>query len=214
MNDGTGSMITVRHRSLIADRWPDQQQLSVRGPQFQDDGFPEARVRHAVQEHHPAILGTPFAPSRPGDVHDFVAAQAALGRHCERPSSGLDRENAALRTRRIFESAEGEKEDGADDDPRRVEPPEHAAIIRAVTRGEIEEKLIAIIRQEKNIADDLLRVETPLADAGIDSLDALTILFAIEEQFKISVPDDEARAMKTFGDLVDIVAKRVPGETP
>ena len=83
-----------------------------------------------------------------------------------------------------------------------------------MTRGEIEEKLIAIIRQEKNIADDLLRVETPLADAGIDSLDALTILFAIEEQFRISVPDDEARAMKTFGDLVDIVAKRVPGETP
>lgn len=87
-------------------------------------------------------------------------------------------------------------------------------MIRAVTRGEIEEKLIAIIRQEKNIADDLLRTETALADAGIDSLDALTILFAIEEQFRISVPDDEARAMKTFGDLVDIVAKRVPGDTP
>lgn len=83
-----------------------------------------------------------------------------------------------------------------------------------MTRGEIEEKLIGIIRQEKNIADDLLRTETALADAGIDSLDALTILFAIEEQFRISVPDDEARAMKTFGDLVDIVAKRVPDDTP
>ena len=75
-----------------------------------------------------------------------------------------------------------------------------------MTRGEIEEKLIAIVRQEKNVAEDLLRPETPLADAGIDSLDALTILFAIEEQFGISIPDDRARAMHTFGDMIDIVA--------
>jgi acyl carrier protein len=74
-----------------------------------------------------------------------------------------------------------------------------------VTREEIERELSAIVRQEKNVSDDLLRPETPLADAGIDSLDSLTILFAIEERFKISVPDDRARAMKTFGDMIDIV---------
>ena len=75
-----------------------------------------------------------------------------------------------------------------------------------MTRAEIEAKLIAIIQQEKSIANELLRPETPLADAGIDSLDSLTILFAIEEQFGISIPDDRARAMKTFGDMIDIVA--------
>jgi acyl carrier protein len=77
-----------------------------------------------------------------------------------------------------------------------------------VTRGEIEERLIAIVRQEKNVADELLKPETALAEAGIDSLDALTILFAIEEQFAISIPDDEARAARTFGDLIDIIEKR------
>lgn len=77
-----------------------------------------------------------------------------------------------------------------------------------MTRGEIEEKLIAIVKQEKNIPDELLRPATPLADAGIDSLDSLTILFAIEEQFRISIPDDEARAVRTFADLIDIIEKR------
>lgn len=207
-------MITVHHPSLIKDWGADPQEFPVRGPELHDHSLPQPCVRHAVQKHHPAVLAAPFAAPCAGNVHDLIAAQPALGGHRERPSPGVDREDAALRTRRIFESAQCEKQNGADHDPRRVEPPEHAAIIRAVTRGEIEEKLIAIIRQEKNIADDLLRAETPLADAGIDSLDALTILFAIEEQFAISVPDDEARAMKTFGDLVEIVAKRVPGETP
>ncbi len=83
-------------------------------------------------------------------------------------------------------------------------------MIRNVTRDEIEQKLIAIVRDEKDVAEDLLKAETPLADAGIDSLDALTILFAIEEQFHISIPDDRARAMKTFGDMTDIVQDLLP----
>ena len=79
-----------------------------------------------------------------------------------------------------------------------------------MTREEIEQKLIAIVRQEKPVAEEMLSSEMALADAGIDSLDSLTILFAIEEQFRISVPDDRARAMKTFGDLVDIVQDLLP----
>jgi acyl carrier protein len=80
-------------------------------------------------------------------------------------------------------------------------------MIRAVTRSEIEEQLIAIVRQEKHVAEGLLKPTTTLAEAGLDSLDALTVLFAIEEQFKISIPDTEARAVRTFGDLIDIIEK-------
>jgi acyl carrier protein len=78
-------------------------------------------------------------------------------------------------------------------------------MIRIVTRDEIARQLVAIVRQEKEVAEDLLKPETSLAEAGIDSLDSLQILFAIEEQFRISIPDDRARAMKTFGDMIDIV---------
>ena len=79
-----------------------------------------------------------------------------------------------------------------------------------MSREEIERELVAIVRQEKNVPEELLRPETPLADAGIDSLDSLTILFAIEERFTISIPDDRARAMKTFGDMIDIVESLLP----
>jgi acyl carrier protein len=78
-----------------------------------------------------------------------------------------------------------------------------------MTRDEIAQKLTTIVRQEKEIPDEKMTPETPLAEAGIDSLDALTILFAIEEEFKISIPDDRAKAMKTFGDMIDIVASEL-----
>ncbi|PYQ53912.1 MAG: hypothetical protein DMF59_00365 [Acidobacteria bacterium] len=74
-----------------------------------------------------------------------------------------------------------------------------------MTRDEIQQKLIDIVRQEKDIPDEKLTPGTLLTDAGVDSLDALTILFAIEENFHISIPDDKARAIKTFGDMVTVV---------
>ena len=81
-----------------------------------------------------------------------------------------------------------------------------------MTRAEIEQTLLEIVRKEKQeIPTGALAGDTPLADAGIDSLDALTILFAIEEHFKITIPDDRARAMKTFGDMVDAVEALVAG---
>ncbi len=80
-----------------------------------------------------------------------------------------------------------------------------------MTRDEIEQKLRAIVREEKpDLEEEKLTRDTALADAGIDSLDALTILFAIEENFRISIPDDRARSMKTFGDMVDAVEALMP----
>ena len=79
-----------------------------------------------------------------------------------------------------------------------------------MTRDEIERRLIAIVRKEKNIAEELLKPEMLLAEAGIDSLDSLTILFAIEEEFGISVPDDRARALQTLGDMIDVVDDLLP----
>ena len=74
-----------------------------------------------------------------------------------------------------------------------------------MTRAEIEQELLEIVKQEKDLPPEKFTPETPLADAGIDSLDALSILFAIEEHFEISIPDERARSMKTFGDMIDAV---------
>jgi len=173
-------------------------------------------VRDAIEEHHPAVFVASLPFSRVGHVNDLIAGEALRRSQCARLQAGLVREDAARGSRRIFEVAQREEQNGADENPPSVDrqpasgASHHAAIIRIVTRDEIEQKLIAIVRQEKHIPDDLLTPQTALADAGIDSLDSLTILFAVEEQFGISIPDDRARAMRTFSDLVDIVQDLLP----
>ena len=79
-----------------------------------------------------------------------------------------------------------------------------------MTRADIERTLIGIVQKEKQIGADKLTSDVALADAGFDSLDSLSILFAIEEEFHISIPDDRARAIRTFGDLIDVVEQLLP----
>ena len=127
---------------------------------------------------------------------------------------GVIAEDPIVASGRILAAAECKEERGADHHPRRVEQPKvspHGIIIAApMTRAEIESKLLDIVKSEKNIPDDKLAPETALADAGIDSLDALSILFAIEEQFHISIPDDKARSIKTFADMISVVEELLP----
>ncbi|HVT02092.1 MAG TPA: phosphopantetheine-binding protein [Thermoanaerobaculia bacterium] len=72
-------------------------------------------------------------------------------------------------------------------------------------REEIQKRIVEAIREEKTIPDGDLNPESPLADVGIDSLDALNLLFVIEEAFQISIPDSSARSIKTLRDMVNVV---------
>jgi len=148
-----------------------------------------------------------------GHVHDLIVFEAAGFRDGKRSLARIDGEDAALGAGGVFEAAQPQEEAGAEGDPRGVEEPEaarHGCYHTDVTRGEIAQKLLDIVKEEKHLGEELLNEETPLAEAGIDSLDSLTILFAIEEQFRISIPDERARAVKTFGDLVDLVEQLAP----
>jgi acyl carrier protein len=42
-------------------------------------------------------------------------------------------------------------------------------------------------------------------DLGADSLDVVELVMALEEQFSISIPDEEAESIKTVGDAVEYI---------
>lgn len=86
------------------------------------------------------------------------------------------------------------------------EPQEfHAAYNTGMSREGIEGTVVSIVREQKTLPDGPLDTSLPLNEAGIDSLDALNILFAIEEEFDISIPDDTARELRTIDDMVSAI---------
>ena len=74
-------------------------------------------------------------------------------------------------------------------------------------RSVVEQRVIALIHEQKTFEEDAIRMDTSLADVGVDSLDALNILFAIEDEYKITIPDEDARAVKTPSDIVHAIER-------
>jgi acyl carrier protein len=71
----------------------------------------------------------------------------------------------------------------------------------------VADKVISTLASVKRIPADKITLETNLQELGIDSLDVFTLLFELENAFKISIPDDDVRSLKTVNDVVDGIKK-------
>ena len=70
-------------------------------------------------------------------------------------------------------------------------------------REEIFDKVKDVIVEQLNVEeDDVTEDASFVDDLGADSLDIVELVMALEEQFGISIPDEEAESIKTVGDAV------------
>lgn len=70
------------------------------------------------------------------------------------------------------------------------------------------EKVAGIIAKELNAEVSSITMDTRLVeDLGADSLDAVEIMFALEEEFGLEIDDESAQNIKTVGDLVNYIEK-------
>lgn len=67
----------------------------------------------------------------------------------------------------------------------------------------IEERVINVITKEQHLEPGKATINSTFEELGIDSLDGVNIMFALEEEFSISIPDSIARQMKSVRQVVD-----------
>lgn len=64
------------------------------------------------------------------------------------------------------------------------------------------EKLIELISEQLNIDPSEINESTRITeDLGADSLDIVELLMTLEDDYGISIPDDEVQEIKTIGDV-------------
>jgi len=72
------------------------------------------------------------------------------------------------------------------------------------------EKIKSIIVEQLSADDSAVTMETSLMkDLEADSLDAVEIMMAIEDEFDIEIPDEDAEKFQSVGDIVRYVDERV-----
>jgi acyl carrier protein len=72
----------------------------------------------------------------------------------------------------------------------------------------IQEKVTEIIVEQLSVNADQVTPESKMIeDLGADSLDAVELVMAVEEEFGIEVPDEEAEKLISVGDIISHVEK-------
>lgn len=71
----------------------------------------------------------------------------------------------------------------------------------------VAEKVVGALASVKHLPRERITLDSSLQDLGFDSLDLITMLFELENEFDISIPDDEARSVSRVRDIVEGVRK-------
>jgi acyl carrier protein len=75
-------------------------------------------------------------------------------------------------------------------------------------REELFEKVKGVIVEQLRVDDDEVSEDAAFVDdLGADSLDIVELVMALEEEFGVSIPDEQAEKIKTVGDAVDFIAE-------
>jgi len=76
-----------------------------------------------------------------------------------------------------------------------------------VTVEEIEDKVFTIVSEQMAINKAEITRETSFVnDLNADSLDIVELVMEFEDNFDMSIPDEEAEKIKTVGQVVDYIA--------
>ena len=70
---------------------------------------------------------------------------------------------------------------------------------------DIYEKVVAIVAEQLGISTDDITAETTLEDLNADSFDVVEVIMALESEFHMEIPDEDAEKIKTVGALAEYV---------
>jgi len=77
-------------------------------------------------------------------------------------------------------------------------------------REELLKKIKAIVADKLSISEDQVTEEASfIDDLGADSLDTVELVMALEDEFDLDIPDEEAEKMSTVGKAMDYVLSRI-----
>ena len=72
--------------------------------------------------------------------------------------------------------------------------------------AEIEQKVKKIVAEQMGVPEADIKRETSFVnDLNADSLDTVELVMELEDEFELSIPDEEAEKIQTVGQAVDFI---------
>lgn len=79
---------------------------------------------------------------------------------------------------------------------------------------DLTQRVIKVIAATQHIPRESITINSTFEELKIDSLDGINILFALENEFGIEIPDDEAHNIRGIREMVEGVGKLIAAKQP
>jgi acyl carrier protein len=77
-------------------------------------------------------------------------------------------------------------------------------------RAELEAKIVKVFSENLSIPEgEITSASRFQEDLDADSLDLVEAVLALEEEFGVTIPEEEMESIKTVGEAVDLVASKL-----
>ena len=74
----------------------------------------------------------------------------------------------------------------------------------------VEERVIDIVCENLGVSKEQVARNTSFQeDMGADSLDIVELVMELEEEFEITIPDDQAEKIKNVGEAIDYIEREI-----
>jgi acyl carrier protein len=74
---------------------------------------------------------------------------------------------------------------------------------------DLTQRVLRIIAETQRKDPSQVTIDSSFEELGIDSMDGVNIVFALENEFNINVPDEEVKNIRSVRDMVEGVRKLV-----
>jgi acyl carrier protein len=83
---------------------------------------------------------------------------------------------------------------------------------------ELIDRITGVIAKTQHLPPETVTIDSTFEELKIDSLDGINILFALESEFDVDIPDDAARKIRSVREMVEgietlLAAKEASGQT-
>ena len=90
-----------------------------------------------------------------------------------------------------------------DDAPSGIELPE-----------DLQSRVIKVIAKTQRIPLETVSIDSTFEELKIDSLDGINLIFALESEFNVDIPDDDARGIRSVRQMAEGIAQLLAQKSP
>ena len=79
---------------------------------------------------------------------------------------------------------------------------------------DLKTRVLRVIAKTQRIPLETVSIDSTFEELKIDSLDGINLIFALESEFNVDIPDEDARSIKTVRQMAEGISQLIAQKAP